>query len=140
MTPSKVLIVDDESDILATVRMALQVCKDSSFIVEAYPNPFVALEKFKADPNSYGIVLTDIRMPNRNGFQFARSVRDLREDVPILFMTAFVIDENLPGFEAIWIRGIVIRKPEGLFQLCEMLKREMKKIVSSNRNSTDRAL
>lgn len=117
------MVVDDEPDILAIIKTSLHACKDS-ISVEAYPNPFVALEKFKQDSASYSIVLTDIRMPNMNGFQFARHVKNVRE-IHVLFMTAFVIDQNLPGFEEALMKGDVIRKPEGLLELCQTLQQLM---------------
>jgi CheY-like chemotaxis protein len=71
------MVVDDEQDILTVIKSSLQTCKDSVLVVEAYPNPFVALEKFRQNPSSYSLVLTDIRMPNMNGFQFARNIKNV---------------------------------------------------------------
>lgn len=122
------MVLDDEPDIIATIKMSLEICKESGFVIETFTNPFIALEKFNANPSAYTMVLTDIRMPNMNGFQFARYVKDKRGDIPILFMTAFVIDENLPGFEALWTKGIIIRKPEGLLDLCKVLHDQLPKI------------
>lgn len=38
--------------------------------------------------NVFDLIVSDIMMPGIDGFEFARNVRDLNEDVPILFMTA----------------------------------------------------
>lgn len=121
----RVMVVDDEQDILTVIKFSLQSCKECTFLVEAYPNPYVALEKFKQNPSLYSIVLTDIRMPNMNGFQFARNIKNIREDIPIVFMTAFVIDQNLPGFEEVFMKGNIIRKPEGLLEVCATLQQQL---------------
>ena len=36
----------------------------------------------------FDLIVSDIMMPDVDGFEFARNVRELNEDIPILFMTA----------------------------------------------------
>ena len=38
--------------------------------------------------NLYDLIVSDIMMPEIDGFEFAKTVRSLNEDIPILFMTA----------------------------------------------------
>ena len=38
--------------------------------------------------NMFDLIVSDIMMPGTDGFEFARTVRSLNEDIPILFMTA----------------------------------------------------
>ena len=38
--------------------------------------------------NVFDLILSDIMMPDIDGFEFAKTVRSLNEDIPILFMTA----------------------------------------------------
>ena len=38
--------------------------------------------------NVFDLILSDIMMPDIDGFEFAKAVRSLNEDIPILFMTA----------------------------------------------------
>ena len=38
--------------------------------------------------NMFDLIISDIMMPGVDGFEFARNVRELNEDIPILFMTA----------------------------------------------------
>ncbi len=38
--------------------------------------------------NIYDLIVSDIMMPKVDGFEFAKTVRELNEDIPILFMTA----------------------------------------------------
>lgn len=48
-----------------------------------------AQEAYDAMYNSlYDLIISDIMMPEIDGFEFARTVRDLNSTIPILFMTA----------------------------------------------------
>lgn len=38
--------------------------------------------------NTFDLVISDIMMPGIDGFEFAKAVRELNENIPILFMTA----------------------------------------------------
>ncbi|MCL1820806.1 MAG: response regulator transcription factor [Oscillospiraceae bacterium] len=38
--------------------------------------------------NLFDLIISDIMMPNINGFEFAKTVRELNQEIPILFMTA----------------------------------------------------
>lgn len=37
---------------------------------------------------TFDLIISDIMMPGTDGFEFARTVRDLNQEIPILFMTA----------------------------------------------------
>ena len=38
--------------------------------------------------NTFDLIISDIMMPRIDGYEFAKTVRELNEDIPILFMTA----------------------------------------------------
>jgi two-component system, OmpR family, response regulator ChvI len=62
----RILIVDDEQDITLSFSLALE---DSGlFVVDSYNEPLVALSTYR--PNSYDLLLLDIKMPEMNGFDY----------------------------------------------------------------------
>ena len=49
--------------------------------------PMSALDNFK--PNSYGLLLLDIRMPQMNGFELYKKLRTIDDKVKVCFITAY---------------------------------------------------
>ena len=52
-------------------------------------NPLLALEHFKINCNIYHIILSDVRMPGMNGFEFVKMLKEINPKVIVLFMSAF---------------------------------------------------
>lgn len=79
----KILVVEDDKDLNRTVCSFLNQsgyeavgCLDGN---EAYNVMY---------SDTFDLIVSDIMMPGIDGFEFAKTVRDLNEDIPILFMTA----------------------------------------------------
>ena len=88
----KVIIVDDEQDILNTLSRYFN--RKDKFEVETFTNPINALEAIKN--NNYDLVLTDIMMPEMNGVDLLKQIKEVKPDVPVVMMTAYsTIDKIL---------------------------------------------
>jgi CheY-like chemotaxis protein len=88
----KVLVLDDDFDLATLVKKILQ--KDGFKNVFAFTDPLLALEHFKINHKDYSIIISDIRMPVMNGFQFVSEARKIDPKVKILLMTTFEIDDK----------------------------------------------
>jgi CheY-like chemotaxis protein len=55
-----------------------------------YTSSSLALEKFRAEPASFDVIITDERMPGLSGTALVREVRGLRSDIPILLVSGFL--------------------------------------------------
>ena len=78
----KILVVEDDTDLNRFVCYSL---RNSGYEVATCFNGKEALEKmedFKCD-----LLLTDVMMPEVNGFELAESVRSVNKTMPIIFMT-----------------------------------------------------
>jgi two-component SAPR family response regulator len=84
-----ILIVDDEFDIVESIKLWLQ---KSGLDVQGFTDPVLALEYFKNNCNSIDIVLSDIRMPQMNGYELVKRIRNLQSEVKIILMSAFEIN------------------------------------------------
>jgi two-component SAPR family response regulator len=88
----KVIVLDDDFDLASLVKQILQ--KDIFKNVFAFTDPLLALEHFRINHKDYSIIISDIRMPTMNGFEFVREARKINPKVKILLMTAFEIDDK----------------------------------------------
>ncbi|MBU1822522.1 MAG: response regulator, partial [Bacteroidetes bacterium] len=80
----KVLLVEDN---LLNQRLAMRVLQNSGFEPELAENGKIAIEKIRN--NQYNVVLMDLQMPEMDGYQATRFIRnELKNDVPIIAMTA----------------------------------------------------
>ena len=78
----KVLVVDDEKLIVKGIRFSLE--QDGMEVDCAYDGE-EALQKAKE--NSYDMILLDIMLPKRDGFEVCQMIRDF-SNVPIVMLTA----------------------------------------------------
>jgi len=97
MSARKVLVVDDEENIVYALRLLLS--KSGFEVFHAY-NGVEALEKYiKVKPD---VVLLDIMMPIKDGFNTAKEIRDLdvQSTSKIIFLTAKgTIKDKMKAYE-----------------------------------------
>jgi DNA-binding response OmpR family regulator len=119
----KILVVDDEPDITASIKNGLQ---RKGFEVDVYNDPTDALSNFK--PDTYDLLLIDIRMPKMNGFELYREVKKKSNDVRICFFTAFEVyyDEFRKMFPNLEVKCF-IRKPITINDLVTHINSELEK-------------
>ena len=85
-------MLDDDFDLARLVKQILQ--KDGFKNVFAFTDPLLALEHFRINHKDYSLIISDIRMPVMNGFQFISEARKINPKVKILLMTAFEINDK----------------------------------------------
>jgi pilus assembly protein CpaE len=94
----KILIIDDDVDTLRLVGLMLQ--KQGYVIVAANNGPLGIEQAEKENPD---LILLDIMMPELDGYEVARRIRNnpLTTNIPILMFTAKTqLDDKVTGFEA----------------------------------------
>ena len=116
---ARLLVVDDDSDIVQVLKLGLLKNK---FLVSAFTNPEEALQNFQSNPESYCLMLSDIRMPGLSGIQLARKVKEINPAVKTVLMTAFEIKDNefSKVFPSTQVDGFV-QKPIGLKDLANKI-------------------
>jgi len=112
--PRKILLVDDDTDVVSTFKMILEL---NGFEVDAYTNPLSALSNFRS--NEFGLLILDIRMPNMNGFELYKKLKIIDGSVEVCFITAFedYHDEFKESFPMLDEAKHFIRKPKAIEDL-----------------------
>ena len=91
----KVIFVDDSATVLMSVDMATKELVSNNIIeVETYNNPAELLEDIQ-NGKEFDLLITDINMPQLNGFDLVKSIRGLNIKKPILALTT----ENTPSMK-----------------------------------------
>jgi DNA-binding NtrC family response regulator len=85
-TSKAIMIVDDESDIVLIFRRSLEL---AGYNVFAFTDAIEALEHLKLYMDKYGLIISDARMPNMTGLEFATKVRGINASIPFILMSAF---------------------------------------------------
>lgn len=115
---SRVLVVDDEKNILATLSIGL---KRSDYpVLQARSGP----EALKIlDSNPCDIVVSDIRMSPMDGYTLAKKIHDKHPQVSIVLMSAYGFDDWKPNHEDVSQYPRLV-KPFEVSELIAVLKQE----------------
>lgn len=120
MTNGLILIVDDDYDIASLVRIGVEKI---GLAAASFADPYSALEEFRQKPFNYQVVISDIRMPHMDGYEFVKQVKMLNPNVRAILMTAFEVEDKefhiiLPSIK---IDGF-LQKPFSMTKLNDILK------------------
>jgi response regulator RpfG family c-di-GMP phosphodiesterase len=85
-----ILMLDDEFDIMSIFTLALE---QQCFHVIGFTEPMLALDHFQKKSDLYWLIVSDIRMPLMDGYEFVKRVKEIRHDVKVFFMSAYLIDD-----------------------------------------------
>ena len=120
-----VLYVEDEESIR---EMMAEVLADEFASFETAADGIEGLQKFKE--KSYDLVITDIEMPNMGGLDLAQKIRQIKEDIPIILLTAYSEKEKLFKAIDIGVTKYLVKPftPDKLLEtICEIVAKRQKK-------------
>lgn len=86
MRSTKVLVVDDDEE---SRELLCEVLAANGYCVDAVENAAAALEELKRD-GGYGIVIADLRMPNRTGLELLQDLRQKNSKQEVILMSSFI--------------------------------------------------
>ncbi|MGD8978890.1 MAG: sigma-54 dependent transcriptional regulator [candidate division WOR-3 bacterium] len=81
---TRILLLDDEASLIKWLAYALE---QKGYTVFATTDPKQAVDELKA--NKFDLVISDIKMPEIDGFAFLKQVRAIYPTVPFIFITAY---------------------------------------------------
>lgn len=92
----RILLVEDEPRMANVIAKGL---REHSYAVDVAIDGDDAL--YQASINDYDLIMLDVLLPHRNGFEVCREIRARGNATPVLMLTArAAVDDRVEGFEA----------------------------------------
>jgi CheY-like chemotaxis protein len=85
----RILVVDDDAEICDSLRDLLEA---ERCCVETASSGVYAMESLKRQP--FDLVLSDVVMPDMDGYQLYQSIKQTTPELPVVLMTAFNYDKD----------------------------------------------
>jgi PAS domain S-box-containing protein len=114
----RILFVDDEVMVANIIFKALEKL---GYKVTSKTSPLEAYEVFRADPQGFDIVITDMTMPAMTGDELIFKIRTIRPDIPAILCTGYselITEEKARslGIEEFYMKPFVIQKLTGIIR------------------------
>lgn len=100
-----ILILDDE---LSYANMLSELLEDSGYVTDVCTNPHVALERLQE--NSYGLIISDFKMPECDGAEFILQLRKILPQIPVIVVSGLMGKPDLLRVANIGVE-LVLEKP-----------------------------
>jgi nitrogen-specific signal transduction histidine kinase/ActR/RegA family two-component response regulator len=117
----RILFVDDEK---AIVEIGQKLLERLGYEVVSRTSSVEALELFRAKPESFDLVVTDMTMPNMTGDKLARELMGIRPDIPVILCTGFSERITEEKAKLLGIREFVM-KPLVMKDLAKSMRRAL---------------
>jgi signal transduction histidine kinase len=115
----RVMVVDDEEALLELTTDALRAL---GYEPAGYGSAKAALQAFRANPDDFDVLITDLRMPSMSGDALIREVRQLRPLLPVILVSGYVGDAAAAPSNSGWADE-VLTKPLRINALATSLAR-----------------
>ncbi len=122
-----ILYIDDEEGLVTLGTLLLERL---GYKVTGHTDAAKALDEFRARPADFDAVVTDLSMPRMSGFDLARQLLAVRQDLPIVMASGYIRPEDQKAAEALGLRHL-ITKPASVDELGQALDAALRAKVSS---------
>ena len=102
----QILLVDDEEAILTMEKLMLERL---GYQVISRTSSLEALEAFRADPDKFDLIITDMAMPNMRGDKLSAELIKIRPDIPVLLCTGFSEAMSEKKARSLGIKGFLMK-------------------------------
>ena len=90
----KILLVEDDPNFGIVLKDYLAM---NSYDVTHAKNGMEGFEKFKKD--NFDLCILDVMMPYKDGFTLAKEIREIDDLVPLIFLTAKTLKEDVSKYQ-----------------------------------------
>ena len=114
---ARILYLDDEKPLAFLVKRMLELLGHQP---SAFTAPARAVEAFRAQPESFDLVLTDLSMPTMSGIEFAEQILAIRHTARVAVLTGHADPKDVEAAHAAGVMDVA-SKPGTLQQMEQVL-------------------
>ena len=118
----RILFVDDEPKFVMIIQRQLE---HFGYQVDIFTSALSALERFKASPDDYDLVISDVAMPKMTGEKFINQIRLIRPEIPAILCTGY--SDKVDKKTATLLGCEYIIKPVERNQLAQLIRKALDK-------------
>ncbi|NLI15788.1 MAG: response regulator [candidate division Zixibacteria bacterium] len=113
----KILVVDDQPEVANQIASYVRALGYMPIVVNSVEE---AISNF--DPNLYGLIISDVIMPGKNGFDLVRFIKNEHPQIPVALISGY-FDKQMMDLQRVFNIDQIYRKPVFL--------KTVKKIIES---------
>jgi len=117
----RILFVDDEA---ALVQLATSTLSGMGYEVVGRTSSLEALELFRARPDRFDLVITDMTMPNMTGSELAQQLIHIRPDISVILCTGFTEGMTQEKARTLGVKELIM-KPIVQRQIADAIRRAL---------------
>jgi len=92
----RILVVEDEPKVASFVKRGLE---ENGFSCEIAVDGLMGKRMF--DAGNYALIILDINLPYKNGFELCKEIRSINQKIPVIMLTALgTTEDKLSGFDS----------------------------------------
>jgi PAS domain S-box-containing protein len=118
----RILFVDDEPKFVIVTQRQLEFM---GYNVEIFTSPIGALERFRAAPDDFDLVISDVAMPKMTGENLVKQMRQIRPGLPVILCTGY--SDKVDKQSASRLNCEYALKPIEIEYLAQMIRRTLDK-------------
>lgn len=116
----KILLIDDEE---LLVLLGKDILRRLNYEVDGYVDASQAIENFRATPQAFDLIITDMSMPKMSGARVVDEARRIRPDIPIIICSGY--SETMNETKAGELGCLYIQKPIEMNALSQAVRKAL---------------
>jgi CheY-like chemotaxis protein len=101
----KILVVDDQPEVANQIAAYVRALGFVPIVVNSVEEAL-----FNFDPNQYGLIISDVIMPGKNGFDLVRFIKNEHPHIPVALISGY-FDKQMQDLQKIFNIEQIYRKP-----------------------------